>query len=85
MPDALIRFAELFWTAMLVHLWQTTLVLALLWVLSRALKDAPAKLQATLWWIGVLKLFLPLSSAGSAATQFRLGSSGSRPPSGFTP
>jgi TonB family protein len=69
MPDALVRFAELFWTAMLVHLWQTTLVLALLWVLSRALKDAPARLQATLWWIGVLKLFLPLSLLAPVASR----------------
>ena len=61
MAGALIRFAETFWTGMLVHLWQTTLVLAVLWVLSRALKNAPARLQATLWGIGVLKLFLPLS------------------------
>ena len=61
MSGALIRVAETFWTGMLVHLWQTSLVLLVLFALSRALVNAPARLIAALWWIGVLKLFLPLS------------------------
>jgi TonB family protein len=53
--------AETFCNGMLLHLWQTTLVLLALYLLSRALRDAPAALLAGLWWIGVAKLFLPLS------------------------
>jgi TonB family protein len=53
--------AEGFYAGLLVHLWQTTLVLALLGLLSRPLRSAPARLLAGLWGIGLLKLFLPLS------------------------
>lgn len=70
MADSLMRIAETFCNGMLVHLWQTTLVLAVLWMLSRALRNAPASLQATLWWIGVLKLFLPLSLLAPVTTRF---------------
>jgi len=53
-----------FWHGMIVHLWQTTLVLALLFVIEQSLRDAPSRVRHTLWSIGLLKIFLPLSLFG---------------------
>ncbi|MDD4857263.1 MAG: M56 family metallopeptidase, partial [Candidatus Krumholzibacteria bacterium] len=56
-----------FWHGMIVHLWQTTLILALLLVIERVLRGAPSRVSHTLWGIGLLKIFLPLSFFGGAA------------------
>lgn len=47
------------------HLWQSTLVLAGLFLLSQLLRHAPAACQERLWGLGFLKLFLPLLLFGS--------------------
>jgi TonB family protein len=49
-----------FWLMMADHLWQSTVVLALLFVLSRTLRNAPPRLRNTYWRLGLLKLLLPL-------------------------
>ncbi len=48
------------WMGVLVHLWQTTLVLALVAVLALLLRRAPARYQEGLWAAGLLKLLVPL-------------------------
>ena len=58
-----------FWMAMAAHLWQTTLVLAALFVLGWAMRDAPARLTNALWWIGLAKLFLPLPVLGPVGSR----------------
>jgi beta-lactamase regulating signal transducer with metallopeptidase domain len=55
------------WHGMIVHLWQTTLILGVLVVIGRALRSAPARVSHTLWSIGLAKLFLPLSVFGGLA------------------
>lgn len=49
-----------FWLIMADHLWQSSLFLALLFVLSPALRHAPPRLRNTFWRLGVCKLLLPL-------------------------
>jgi protein TonB len=44
----------------LVHLWQTTLVLAVLALLAVLARRAPARYQEGLWTAGLLKLLVPL-------------------------
>ena len=65
MIELLTRWSETFWTGMALHLWQSTLVLAVLVIAARWLRDAPARWLAAFWWIAVLKLFLPLQLLGS--------------------
>ena len=48
-----------FWLAVVAHLWQTTLVLLPLFILARAVRNAPARLANALWTIGLVKVFLP--------------------------
>jgi TonB family protein len=55
------------WLALAGHLWQTSLVLGLLLLLSRALGRAPAGFVYSLWVLGLAKLFLPLSLIGGWA------------------
>jgi TonB family protein len=50
-----------FWLAVAAHLWQTTLVLLPLFLLARAMRNAPARLVNGLWTIGLVKVFLPLA------------------------
>jgi beta-lactamase regulating signal transducer with metallopeptidase domain len=52
-------------TAVLLHLWQTTVVLAVLFLLDCTLRRAPARVSHALWTFGLAKLFLPLA-LGSA-------------------
>ena len=59
--------------AVLVHLWQTTLVLGALWILAVALRRAPATWQHRLWGLGLLKLILPLGLLGTLATRVMEG------------
>jgi len=58
------------WGALGTHLWQTTLVLAALFIVARTLRRAPAGLLNSLFWIGLVKLLVPLpllkGIAGSA-------------------
>ena len=58
------------WGALGTHLWQTTLVLAALFIVARTLRRAPAGLLNSLFWIGLVKLLIPLpllkGIAGSA-------------------
>ena len=53
-----------FWRGMLVHLWQTTRVLAFILLLERAFRGAPSRASHALWSIGLAKIFLPLSLLG---------------------
>ncbi len=53
-----------FWREMLVHLWQTTLVLVLVFMIGRALRGAPSRASHVLWSVGLVKIFLPLSLLG---------------------
>ena len=45
-----------FWLATVAHLWQSTLVLAAIFLLSRAMRSAPARLLQVLWWSALVKL-----------------------------
>jgi len=61
---------EPFWIGTAVHLWQTALFLLVLCLVARLMRNAPARLLSALYWIGVLKLLLPLPLLG-AGTQGR--------------
>ena len=54
------------WIGVLTHLWQTTIVLAVLAALSLAMRRAPARLLNALWWIGLVKLIVPLQLVAPA-------------------
>jgi hypothetical protein len=49
-----IRLLEQFWLAIGAHLWQTTLVVLPLFLLARAMRNAPARLVNVLWSIGLV-------------------------------
>ncbi len=51
------------WVGVLSHLWQTTIVLAVLALLAAAMRRAPARLLNALWWIGLAKLLVPVQLA----------------------
>jgi Zn-dependent protease with chaperone function len=53
-----------FWHGMLVHLWQTTLVLGVIFIIDKALRNAPSGARHALWSMALLKLFLPLPLLG---------------------
>jgi TonB family protein len=53
------------WLGAVDHLWQTTLVLAVLLLLDRWLRRAPAALRADLWTLGLIKLALPAAAGGA--------------------
>ena len=42
---------EKFWLGMALHLWQTTLILAVLLILGLGLRRAPARYSNTLGWL----------------------------------
>jgi TonB family protein len=48
------------WTGVVTHLWQTTLVLALIGLLATVLRRAPARYIEGLWTVALLKLLVPL-------------------------
>ena len=58
-----------FWGAFAIHMWQSALVVAVLLLLDRLLRGAPARLRGYLWWIGLLKLMLPVSLLASWAAE----------------
>jgi len=49
-----------FWLVMTDHLWQSSLFIALLFVLAPVLRHAPPRLRNNFWRLGVFKLLLPL-------------------------
>ncbi|PYT05733.1 MAG: hypothetical protein DMF49_13210 [Acidobacteria bacterium] len=55
---------RVFWLATWAHLWQTTLVLVVIFLLARLIDSGPARLVNGLWWAGLAKLFLPLPFLG---------------------
>ena len=55
------------WGAVASHLWQTTLVLALFFLLGREMRRAPAGLLYAFWFAAFLKLLLPLAVFGRLA------------------
>ena len=72
-----------FWHGMIVHLWQTTLVLALIFIIEQSLRGAPSRVRHTLWSIGLAKLFLPLSVFGGiSGLLYRAAAGGSAGRSG---
>lgn len=62
----LVSVLSRFWLGMLTHLWQTTLILVLLFVVNLGMRRAPARLVHMVWISGLLKLFLPLALCGAA-------------------
>jgi len=72
-------------TAVAAHLWQATLVLALMALLAPVLRRAPARYVEALWTVGLLKLLvpLPLVAAAWSAADGLLPQSGSQ--SGVAP
>jgi TonB family protein len=58
--STIVGLMQAFWHGMTLHLWQTTLALAVVVLLARLLRNAPAKLHSCLWSAGLLKFFLPL-------------------------
>jgi TonB family protein len=53
-----------FWTAVLTHLWQTTLVLIPLMLIARLMRNAPGAARHSLWTIALAKFFIPFSFLG---------------------
>lgn len=56
--------SERLWPAMVAHLWQTSIVLALVALAAVLLRRAPARVAAALWTMVVVKLWLPLQFFG---------------------
>lgn len=52
------------WLAVAVHLWQTTLVLLPILLLSRWLRSAPARVVHLIWSVAFLKIVLPMAVFG---------------------
>jgi len=61
MIDTISHFLLSFWSAVLIHLWQTTLVVLPLFLLARGMRRAPARLTEVIWSLALVKLFLPLA------------------------
>lgn len=64
----MIDLFTIFWKGMLLHLWQVTLFLGVIFLLDRGLKKAPARVRNTLWMTGLIRIFLPLSLVRAAAS-----------------
>jgi TonB family protein len=60
-------FLREFWVGMFTHLWQVSVVLVPLFVLSRWVRRAPARVSDAVWTAGFAKLFLPLALLGGAS------------------
>jgi TonB family protein len=67
--DALGSWLAPFWIGMAVHLWQTALFVAALWLVAYALRRTSARVLTGLYWVGVLKLLLPLPLLGPFANR----------------
>ncbi len=64
----MIDLLTVFWKGMILHLWQVTLFLGILFLLEKCLRKAPARVTNTLWQIGLIRLFLPVSLIKAAAS-----------------
>jgi TonB family protein len=53
-----------FWIGVAYHLWQTSVVLLLIFVFARAMRFAPARATQALWGAAFLKILLPVSILG---------------------
>jgi Zn-dependent protease with chaperone function len=74
-----------FWLAVIVHLWQTTLILVPLFFVARAMRNAPASLVNGLWTMGFVKVFVPLAVLLPAARRVLLPLLEQMLPSAFGP
>ena len=63
--DALSHYLGSIWSGVMLHLWQSTLVIVPLFVLAVGLRRAPARLNDWLWSLALVKLFLPLAIFGA--------------------
>jgi beta-lactamase regulating signal transducer with metallopeptidase domain len=54
------EFLGKLWVVLGTHLWQTSLVLVVLFAVARVMRRAPAGFLNSLLWIGLAKLFIPL-------------------------
>jgi TonB family protein len=70
------------WLAVGIHLWQTSLVLALILLLSRWMRSAPARVLHTLWSIALLKVLLPVSLFADLAKRLSVSPSAATSESG---
>jgi TonB family protein len=52
------------WTGVAVHLWQTSLVLAVVFLLARGMRSAPARGTQALWTAAFIKILLPVAIFG---------------------
>jgi len=48
------------WSAVTDHLWQSSVVILVLWALARMLARAPARYQTAVWWLAIGKLLVPV-------------------------
>jgi TonB family protein len=67
--DALGSRLAPFCIGMAVHLWQTALFVAALWLVAYALRRTSARVLSGLYWVGILKLLLPLPLLGPLANR----------------
>ncbi|MEZ4647413.1 MAG: M56 family metallopeptidase [Candidatus Eisenbacteria bacterium] len=58
------EFLATAWAGVATHLWESTLFLALVALLSLSLGRAPGALRNQLWSLALLKLFVPVSALG---------------------
>ncbi len=54
-----------FWIGLAYHLWQTSIVLLVIFLLARAMRFAPARATQALWGAAFLKILLPVSILGA--------------------
>jgi len=64
MVAPLLQFAEGFWPALLLHLFQSSLIVIPLLLLGRVLKGASSRAQRLFWSLALLKLLIPLQLGG---------------------
>ncbi|MCX5754145.1 MAG: M56 family metallopeptidase [Candidatus Krumholzibacteria bacterium] len=71
-----------FWQGMMAHLWQTTVVLALVFIIEGTLHRAPSRASHALWSVALAKIFMPLSLFGGIANSLYGAASGASAPGG---
>lgn len=54
-------------TGLIEHLWQSTLVIGVLFLIGLWMRNAPGRLLNLLWWAALAKLFLPWAVLGAFA------------------
>jgi protein TonB len=63
-------FLERFWLGMAAHLWQSTAVLAVVFLLASRMRGASAGVRNALWLIALAKVMLPLPILGRVVAQW---------------